>query len=249
MPFQTKTGLIVALAAAGSTVAHAGTLTMTFVGEAAGRSIALHHDATAAWDAGRATTFSTSGFAGARTFTASGRSVRTFAVRIAESFTPGQVVPFATVDPRDLPGGNPSFGPVGQLRADLLADLFGRYGSHAADDADPSLVAGFQLAIWEIMHENLTGVTREDAAAQLSLDLGAFQTDDSGDFDTFISYVQANLMLASLANGPYSSFSSLRGLSAGGPGDQVASMVVPLPAPALLAAGGLLVARSRRRPR
>jgi hypothetical protein len=61
--------------------------------------------------------------------------------------------------------------------------------------------------------------------------------------------VQANLMLASLANGPYSSLSSLRGLSAGGPGDQVASMVVPLPAPALLAAGGLLVARSRRRPR
>jgi hypothetical protein len=247
---QRKTCFIVVSAAlATSAVANAGTISMTYVGEAAGRAIALHHDATAAWDADRANAFTSSGFAGARSFTFAGRSVRTFAVRFAESLTVGDSVSFAAVDPRDLPGGDPSFGPIGQLRADLLADLFGRYAGYVAGDGDPTLVAGFQLAIWEIMHENLTGPTREEAAAQLTLDLGAFQTSDAGDFDTFLSYVQANLMLASLANGPYSSASSLRGLSAGGPSDQLAMLVVPLPAPALLAAGGLLAAGSRRRSR
>lgn len=235
-------------AAAVSCVAGAGGLTMTFVGDATGCPVGVHHDASAAWDAGRASSFSWS-YVGARDFTSSGRSFRTFATRLAGTFTIGQVVSYAQVDPGDLPGGHPAISPIGGLRADLLSDLYGRYWSFAATDADPSFVAGFQLAIWEIMNENVTGTTREDAAAQLTLDIGAFQADFATDSVAFNSYVQANMMLSSLGNGPFSSLPTLRGWTDGGPREQLSAVIVPLPAPALMAAAGLLAARSRRRVR
>lgn len=232
-----------------SGVAAAGGLSMTYVGDASGRTIGIHHDPTAAWDAGPAASFSSSAFAGARDFASSGRRFRTFATRIADSFAIGDTISYLQVDPGSLPGGDPSMSPIGPLRADLLADLYGRYWGFAATDVDPSFVAGFQLAIWEIMHENITGSTREGAAAQLTLDLGAFQVGYGDTAEAFSAYVQANMMLSSLGNGPFLDWASLRGWSEGGPFDRLAAMVVPLPAPALLAATGLFAIGSRRRSR
>jgi len=232
-----------------SGVAAAGGLSMTYVGDASGRTIGIHHDPTAAWDAGPATSFSTTAFAGARDFMSSGRRFRTFATRIADSFAIGDTIAYLQVDPGVLPGGNPSTPAIGPLRADLLSDLYGRYWSFAATDVDPTFVAGFQLAIWEITHENITGSTREDAAAQLTLDLGAFQVGYSDTAEAFSAYVQANMMLASLGNGPFLDWANLRGWSGGGPLDRLAATVVPLPAPALLAATGLFAIGSRRRNR
>lgn len=241
--------LVGSVTAAVSTVVHAGGLSMIHVGDAAGLSIGVHHDASAAWDADRSSTFSTSTFAGARDFTRSGRTVRTFATRVAESFALGESVAFAAVDPIVLAGGAPGATPIGQLRADLLADLFGRYWSFASSGLDGSLAAAFQLAIWEIVHENLTGSTREDAAAQLTLDLGAFQASEGTGPETFSAYIHANLMLMSLGNGPFSEFANLRGLTDAGTREQLAAVIVPVPAPALLAAAGLFAAGSRRRSR
>ena len=67
--------------------------------------------------------------------------------------------------------------------------------------------------------------------------------------EAFSAYVQANMMLSSLGNGPFLDWASLRGWSEGGPLDRLAAMVVPLPAPALLAATGLFAIGSRRRSR
>lgn len=241
--------LVVLGTAAASTAARGGTLTMTYVGDAAGVSVGVHHDATAAWDAAPSTSFASPAFAGARNFQSAGRSFRTFATRFAQSFAVGEVLAYAQVDPDELPGGDPTFTPIGRLRADLLADLYGRYQGHVTTDADPTLVAGFQLAVWEILHENLTVLDRSDAASRLSLDLGAFQMDAASGPDAFVAYVHANMMLASLIDGPFATMTSLRGWTDGGSRDQLASSVVPLPAPALLAAAGLLVAGSRRRSR
>lgn len=242
--------LMVGIGVAGVTAAaNAGGLTMTFSGEASGLPIAVHHDASAAWDAARVSTFSTPTFAGARTFTDGGRSFRTFAARLVDSFALGETVAYAQVDPSDIPGGDPTSSPTGQVRADLLADLYGRYWSFAANDADPVFVAGFQLAIWEIMHENLTGFSREEAAARLMLDIGAFQVEYENDPDSFTAYIHANMMLTSLGNGPEVPFSTLRGWTESGFRDQLAAVVVPLPGPAAMAAAGLLAVRSRRRGR
>lgn len=241
-------GILVGSAAV-SGVAAAGGLSMTYVGDASGRTIGLHLDPGAAWDAGPAGSFSSSAFAGARDFSSSGRRFRTFATRIADSFAFGDTIAYFQVDPSALPGGDASMSPIGPMRADLLSDLYGRYWTFAATDVDPSFVAGFQLAIWEIMHENITGSTREDAAAQLTLDLGAFQVGYGDTAEAFSAYVQANMMLASLGNGPFLKWSSLRGWTEGGPLDRLAAMVVPLPAPGLLAATGILAIGSRRRSR
>ena len=241
--------LAASTAAAMTPFAGATGLSMTYVGDAAGHAIGISHQASAAWDAGRASSFSSAPFAGARIFTSSGRTFRTFARQIAGSFAIGDAIDFTQVDVRDLPGGDPSGSARAQLRAELLADLYGRYWSFAATDADSGFVAGFQLAIWEIMHENIDATTREDAAAQLTLDLGAFQSDYSGTFAAFSAYAQGNLMLASLGNGPFETFDALRGWSEGGVRDQIAAVVVPLPGPAILAAAGLLGIGSRRRSR
>lgn len=236
-------------ATAVTAAAGAGGLTMTFTGEAAGLPIAVHHDASAAWDADRVTVFAAPAFAGARVFSDTGRTFRTFATRLVDSFALGETVAYAQVDPSEIPGGDPTGSPTGQVRAELLADLYGRYWGFAATDADPTFVAGFQLAIWEIMHENLTGFSREDAAARLMLDVGAFQSDYESDPGSFTAYIHANMMLASLANGPSMPLTTLRGWTESGFRDQLAAVVVPLPAPALLAAAGLLAVRSRRRDR
>lgn len=241
--------LVGPVVAAVSIVAHAGSLSMIHVGDAAGVSIDVHLDASAAWDADRVSTFSTSTFAGSTDFTRSGRTIRTFATRVAQSFALGEAVTFAAVDPSGLAGGVSGATPIGQCRADLLADLFGRYWGFASSDLDGTLAAAFQLAIWEIVHENLTGSTREDAAAQLTLDLGAFQASEGNDPGTFSAYIHGNMMLLSLGNGPFTDFVNLRGLSEAGIREQLATVVVPVPAPALLAAAGLLATGSRRRSR
>lgn len=235
-------------AAAIASFAGAAGLSMTYVGDASGHAIGIRHQPSAAWNAGRASSFSSPTFVGARNFTTSGRTFRTFAHGIAESFAIGDVIAFSQVDVRDLPGGDPT-SPGRGLRTDLLSDLYGRYWAFAATDADAGFVAGFQLAIWEIMHENITATTREDAAAQLSLDLGAFQSDHAATFAAFSAYAQGNLMLASLGNGPFETFDDLRGWTDGGLRDRIAAVVVPLPGPGLLAAAGLIGIRSRRRPR
>jgi len=229
--------------------ASASSLTMTFSGFDGGRNIGLSYNSALNWNAARAESFALNAFTGARTFTDGIRNYHTFATQIAESMVAGDVISFDQVSVGNVPGGDPGKTPIGEFRASLLRDLYGRYWDFARVCTDPNFCAAFQLAVWEITHENITATTREEAGDQLSLDLGAFQSGYLGDPDAFEAYVAANLMLASLGNEPFFDFAALRGWVNSAGQDQLVVSVVPLPAPAIVAALGLLAARSRRRSR
>ena len=177
-----------------------------------------------------------------------------FCVEVNEGFTQGVCIKYDVVDYRDVPSSTPP-GTIGSniQRANLIGDLYARNytdvmsGSGGFNDYKDQ-VAGFQLAIWEISHENLSS-DLASAKSELNLFEGAFQI-EAGTFSTgAIDY--AEQFFAALADGGLRTVSNLLGLknigSQGGPGYQDVLIVVPSPAIAGLAGLGLVGLRRRRR--
>ena len=174
-----------------------------------------------------------------------------FCVEVNEGFGQGVCMKYDVVKYGDVPGTGP-FGTIGSniQRMNFVGDLYGRHYDNVMsmsggfqDFVDK--VAGFQLALWEITHENhnANGVTAKE---ELSLFKGAFQIEEGTFSAEAVDY--AEQFMSSIGDGGLLTVSNLLGLrNNGNPGYQDILIVVPSPAVAGLAGLGLIGLRRRRR--
>lgn len=146
-----------------------------------------------------------------------------YCIQLTQSITWGETYDFETRAPElsPLPGQG-----MGAARADLLAELYGRFylpGTTSRDEA-----AAFQLAVWEIVHDDGTDLTS-----------GLIQVEDTG-----IWFAMAQSWLASLdGQGPRSQLLAMTHLD-----KQDHIILIPsAPALGLLAMSGLFAGATRRR--
>lgn len=144
----------------------------------------------------------------------------TFCIELNEHVSNGNGYTYNVVAPDFAPT---ILGGMGAAKADLMAELYGRFYG-ALDFGSNTQMAGFQVAIWEIVYDD-----------GLDLDGGSFRVRDTGAFYDF-----AVARLAALdGTGPRA---QLDAFAAEGVQDQV---VVPEPASLILIGMGLLALRKR----
>ncbi|MDI9404276.1 MAG: hypothetical protein QM516_10430 [Limnohabitans sp.] len=235
-----KIGSAILAALCVASAASASSITLTFDGYGLSGQNRMSYNHSRAWDArGPATFYSvTCGF---HNFTyGSGSPRQTFCAQLFEGVTAGNTYTFDIVDPSNVPDEPGHPGNMGAIKATLIQDLYHRY-YYGVDTAVEA--SAFQLAIYEISHENITAADAAGAVAQLSLMKGAFQSQAAGS----TGYADAAAMLASLGQGGFKTIGgALQGLTNPTAQDQL--LVVPVGAPAILAGLGLLgVGMLRRR--
>ena len=235
-----KIGFAILGALCAATAASATNMTLTFDGYGLSGSNRVSYNHNRTWDSRGPATFYNI-VCGQHNFTsASGRSRVTFCAQLFEGVTAGNTYTFAIVAPENVPDepGNP--GNMGTIKATLVQDLYKRYYKHV-DTAEEA--SAFQLALYEITHENITAADAAGAVGQLALDKGAFQSQAASSG----GYAGAAAMLASLGTNGFGSIgNNLLGLTNPSAQDQL--IVVPIGAPAILAGLGLVgVGLLRRR--
>ena len=235
------TGLALSAALAVSAAASASTLTMTYLGRGHTVTTGVAYNSTLAWN-GRMSGSYESIPVGSQRFSVYGQERVTFCTQIFEGVTAGQQYTFDVVAPSQVPEANDPTnapGPMGALKATLVNDLYRRYyaGLNTATQ-----FGAFQIALYEITHENINATTAAAAVGQLGLNQGAFQANKTGGV-----YATASAMLASLGQGGFGTMGpDLAGLMNASAQDQL--LVVPIGAPAILAGLGLVgVGLMRRR--
>lgn len=233
-----RLGLLAAFGAgAACAVAGANSFTLTFDGFGLNKTVGIHYEAADAYNAPTASTFSNIK-AGHLLFNG---TVRAYCLQVFEGLPPvGDSARWEEAPISTLPEAPPAPGPMGALKAILVTDLYARHYNDSLGTADKA--AAFQVALWEITHENLdeSGNDASLLLAQLSLSLGGFQLDTSSSV-----FGDATTYLSDLGNGGFRQFGTLLGLT--NPDFQDLIVVVPLPAPALLAGLGLIGAAFLRR--
>ncbi len=174
--------------------------------------------------------------------------VKGFCVEAEQGFSRGVCIKYTIEDYKDVPKNNPP-GTIGtnSNRVALIGDLYARHYSFATDMSGgfedfKNRVAGFQLAIWEISHEDLTGSPTQ-AVGELNLERGAFQVVTMQSTEAMNYAMQFMSTLGD--GGQFKTFSGLFGLSNSDYQDVL--VVVPSPAIAGLAGLGLIGLRRRRR--
>ncbi|MBI1190530.1 MAG: hypothetical protein GC200_07620 [Tepidisphaera sp.] len=127
--------------------------------------------------------------------------------------------------PRPADGSN---SPMGQAKADRIAELYGRHYASLSTNSD---FAAFQSAIWNIVYDT-----------DNTIDTGSFSVNSFNSSDS-TTRTKANTWLAGL-NGDANYFrQGLFALTS----DTVQDMIVPSPgSAALLGLGGLVLSRRRR---
>ncbi len=234
-------GIVVGLGFASLTgAASASNLTLAFEGYGLSGVNRIAYNHNRAWDARGTSTFYNIN-CGIHNFTqGNGNGLNTFCVQLFEGVTAGNSYSFACVAPSQVPDEPGSPGNMGEIKSTIVQDLYRRYYRDVDTAGEAS---AFQLALYEITHENLTGSDAASAVAQLNLTSGAFSAATAGS----TGYAEAAAMLASLGAGGFRSMgNSLMGLTNPSAQDQL--VVVPIGAPAILAGLGLLgVGLIRRR--
>ena len=155
-------GLAIALALglAGSPSAHS--LTLTFLGFGNPTTTAVRYDSSLSWSARSSASYSTL-TVGTHRWGVYGQERTSFCTQLFEGVTEGQTYTFDVVDPSMVPEAeDPTTapGPMGEVKAQLLNDLYRRYYAGLSGAVD---TGAFQIAIYEITHENLTAETAADA--------------------------------------------------------------------------------------
>ena len=184
-----------------------------------------------------------------------GENVMTFCIQVYESVAVGEQHTFDMHrDLTEVPEAPPYPGPMNAAQAGLIGDLYTRFvdgrtgylreGTSLTDEFDDATAASaFQMVVWEIVHENITDGTLDDAQAQLSMELGAFRAD----LDPSSGAGEAvGMILSSIGENRWMDGNgSIVGLTSPATQDQL--MVVPLPLPGVLAGIGLIGAALIRR--
>ena len=227
------TGLAIAAALGVSAAASANSLTLTFLGFGDSTTTGVRYNSNLGWSS-RSSAKLTNITVGVHRWGIYGQERASFCTQLFEGVTVGQTYTFNVVAPSQVPEADDPTnapGPMGAIKAALVNDLYRRY---YADLAGATQVGAFQLAIYEITHENLAASSASEAVSQLALDKGAFQSGKAGGL-----YATAASMLASLGQGGFGSMGpNLLGLSNASAQDQL--LVVPIGAPAVLAGFGLI---------
>ena len=227
------TGLAIAAALGVSAAASANSLTLTFLGFGDSTTTGVRYNSNLGWSS-RSSASLTNITVGVHRWGIYGQERASFCTQLFEGVTVGQTYTFNVVAPSQVPEADDPTnapGPMGAIKAALINDLYRRY---YADLAGATQVGAFQLAIYEITHENLAATSASEAVSQLALDKGAFQSGKAGGL-----YATAASMLASLGQGGFGSMGpNLLGLSNASAQDQL--LVVPIGAPAVLAGFGLI---------
>jgi hypothetical protein len=171
--------------------------------------------------------------------------LRTWCVQVYQSVGLGETYDFDLVPVESVPSqGHP--GPMGVVRANVVRDLFARWidastGYVVGDAADrDAKSAAFQLAVWEITHENFGTTDETGIVSRMSLDLGAFRSTPS---TAALGWYDA--IRQSLGSNGFRNF-DVQGLAHPTAQDQI---FTPVPAPAaigLFGAAGVLARRRRR---
>ena len=230
-------GLAAAAALSFGAVASAN-ITMTYLGSGLHQTSGVNYNASRSWDARTAASFTTIK-TGQLRWNVWGKERVMFCVQLFEGNTVGVSYEYECTDIANVPDAPPSPGPMGEIKATIVSELYRRFYSQTNTDLGAS---AFALALYEITHENLDSSSAEGAAAQLSLANGAFQASaGSSAFST------AAAMLASLGQGSFQGVgNNLIGLTNPDHQDQI--VLVPIGAPAVIAGLGLLgVGLLRRR--
>ena len=225
-------------------------ITVSRLGASPSHAIRYNYDASRSWN-DAATGSDYFGLAGVNSFAfISGGygNIKTFCVEMNEGFVDDPIV-YTVTDIANVPEHAPPAG-MSEAKQALMKDLFARYydvvmnlpaGSDWA--VRENYAAAFQLAIWEISHENLTSDTDASAVlGELDITTGAMAFTDTFNYETA---VLAGSMLSSLGDGGFINYYKLRGLT--NPNNQDMLIVVPTPAIAGLAGLGLAGMRRRRR--
>jgi len=177
----------------------------------------------------------------------------TFCIELTQSNSEGQNVVFDVNQLNDAPNpGHSNFphldGGMGTFRAGLIQDLF---NNHHASAIDSVTTAAFQVAIWAILYETDSSqiVAESDDSPNnayhgINVDAGSFTLRDLGDAGSMRTQV-ANLANAWLVGLNSVALTNLLALTHDQRQDQV--IVIPLPAPLLMAGLGLLAIPLMRR--
>ena len=235
------TGFAIAAALGTTAIASAGTMTLTYLGYANASGAGVRYSNKLSWNSSSKGAFSTI-TVGSHRWSVYGQERTTFCTQLFEGVTAGNSYTYSVVDPSQVPEAEVptnSPGPMGAIKAALVNDLYRRYYAGLNGTVD---TGAFQIAIYEITHENLTALTAAEAVTQLGLDRGAFQASKASG-----AYATAAGMLASLGQGGFGNMGGhLFGMKNPSAQDQL--LVVPIGAPAVLAGLGLLgVGFMRRR--
>lgn len=232
-------GAVAALAVAAS--ASAATLNLNFGGVNPVVAVNYSQNGGTSWTGTQAGIFNW-------TQVGTGTPFKTFCTELAQNVTnPTLFTVTSNIASIPVPGGG-----MGAVRAGLVNTLFSlNFYSATVAGANANIrAAAFQAAIWELVHNSGINSYTDVTAANLSVTSGSFQIQNG---DATVAQVQAlaNAYLLSVVTqiaqdgSNVLNFASLRGLYAAGAQDQL--LVVPVPAPALLAGLGLIGAVALRR--
>ena len=234
-------GLLAGLAVGTASSANAATMSMTFNGLGPNKTLKMNYNA------GRSFNQNASGGwqnfnAGRMKWTSAGKSVTTYCTQIAETISGGQTVNYTIAPLASVPDPNP--GPMGEIRAQLVQDLYARNYATVKASSDSKLNAAFQLAIWEITHENLAAADAAAAADQLNVGVGALAVNLNNTTTAQVAAIAMN-MINNLGVNGFLQYGNVVGLTDPFAQDQL--IVVPIPMPVALAGIGLLGALGLRR--
>lgn len=173
-----------------------------------------------------------------------GAHVQTFCMELTQFVGPD----YDGADLQDFNSADPGAPSISDTRAALVSELFGKYYGATQNESVPlnsrmDRAAGFQLALWEILHE---GTNADDLAlipgGMLDISSGSF-TAWQLDSDRAVSI--ANRWLGELTGNGNMSPNLYAWVD---PDNQDQVVFIPLPAPAMIAGVGLLgVVLARRR--
>ncbi len=237
-------GGMVAVASCIASTASADNWTLTFTSLGPAKVIGANFNHTRAYNAGPVSSFSNYWAGEMKWKNAQGKQFKTYCTQINEHINYNQTVTYQQVALEAVPDSPPAPGPMGALKATVIRDLYARFYHTVKASGSDTLNAAFQCLVWEITHENTNAQTAAGVLGQLDLGKGAFQLKVDGNNNNAGVFGAANSMLAELGGSSDDDFrflsngDNLRGLRHDTAQDQI--LVVPIPAPALMAAAGLL---------
>ncbi len=235
------TGLAAAVAGAAS-----ASFSATYLGAGVGRFQKVSYNSTLSWNQSGSDPFYYVRAYDHHWQEDTGAQYTSWCIQLYQGIVVGDTYSFECVAPENAPQAPPEPGPMGTIKANLMRDLFARWGDVASGSVQPGAnpsdteakAAAFALLIWEISHENFTGLDANAFKSEMSLATGAFRADATTDVSNW-----ASVMLSSLGTGGWMT-SDLQGLISDTAQDQIRLV----PAPGVLALLGVagIVGRRRR---
>lgn len=239
--------LIGAGAAAVLTAGASASVTATYLGTGFGKFQPVSYNSNTQWDqAGSGPYYSTRAFDHHWLDTSDNSEFNAWCIQLYQGLNIGSTYTFDCVEIENAPTAPPAPGPMGMVAGNIMRDLFARWADPGTGTIVPegtlaesnAKAAAFSILLWEISHENFTGLDEATVKSQMSITKGALRANVSADVQAWY-----DAMYLSLGAGGWQ-YSVLQGLVNGASQDQVR-----VPAPGVLALLGIagLAARRRRR--